>query len=378
MKNCKVQQFLLSSYILALCLLICHYRIYAQAAGLDLNLGAMVQPVPLDAKLIDEDYYIWCGSMVKGGDNKFHLVYSRWPRRLGHYAWITDSEVAHAVADNPTGPYKFVNVILPARGNQYWDGVATHNPTLLFKNGKYYLYYMGTTGTSSLNPPVTMKDTAWWDYRNHQRIGVAMAEKPDGIWQRFDKPIIDISVDSTAYDALMVANPAVTFTEDNKVVLVYKQVEKNGKLSGGKVRFGVAFADSPTGPFIKEKRPVFEAKEGEKDWMIAEDPYIWFNKGYYYAIIRDVVGRFTGEGGALALLISKDAKKWQPSKYPKVLGKTFIWEDSTNSGTKLERPQLYLENGIPKILFGAIDINNKGPRSHSANIRIPLSFVSCQ
>jgi len=313
--------------------------------------------------------------MVKGHDNKYHLFYSRWPKKLGFLAWATHSEIAHAVANEPNGPYNFVNVVLKPRGNKFWDGMTTHNPTVMYKKGKYYLYYMGNTATAKLNYPISTRDTAWWDHRNHQRIGVATSSKPDGKWKRYDKPILDIGNKVNAYDGLMVSNPAVTFGPNNKVVMLYKQVEKNETIKGGKVRFGVAFAESPIGPFKKEEQPVFEMKSADKEWMIAEDPYLWYQDNTYFAIIRDVVGKFTGQEGSLALLTSKDAKDWKPAKNPLVLGKTFTWENGKSSETKLERPQLYLENGIPKFLFGAVDDNTEGFRKNSFNIRIPLNNV---
>ena len=47
-------------------------------------------------------------------------------------------------------------------------------------------------------------------HRNHQRIGVAVADSPNGPWKRFDKPVLDITHgDSLAHDALMTSNPSV-------------------------------------------------------------------------------------------------------------------------------------------------------------------------
>ena len=86
---------------------------YAHAGG-ELDVGAMLQPVPLTATFIDPDYYIWCGTMVRGDDGTCHLFYSRWPRKFGHYAWVTHSEVGHAVADAPLGTFRHVDVALPS------------------------------------------------------------------------------------------------------------------------------------------------------------------------------------------------------------------------------------------------------------------------
>lgn len=102
----------------------------AQGASPDYDFAAMMQPVPASAKFSDPDYYIWCGTMVRGDDGKCHLFYSRWPRKLGHNAWVTHSEVAHAVGDTPLGPFAHKDVALTERGATFWDGHCTHNPTV--------------------------------------------------------------------------------------------------------------------------------------------------------------------------------------------------------------------------------------------------------
>jgi len=332
---------------------------------IDYNFGAMLQPVPFQNRFIDENYAIWCGSVIKDKNGKFYMFYSRWPRKDGHQSWIYNSEIAMAKADRPEGPYSHVKVVLPARGAEYWDGVVTHNPYITFYKGKYYLYYMGTTGTGERN------GTNWWVQRNHQRIGVAVAKSIEGEWTRFDKPVLsNNATDSTAYDAMLVNNPAITFNDAGGVLMVYKQVCKNSTLKGGRVRFGVAESKSPLGPFIKNPNSIFESKDSKSAHMEAEDPFIWFQKGYYYAIVRDVVGKFTGDSGALALMVSKNGTDWEPAKHPLVIGSSFAWEDGTQSGIAIERPWVYFENGIPKFLYGAMGVDKK--RSHTFNVAIPL------
>ncbi|MDG2280798.1 MAG: sucrase, partial [Flavicella sp.] len=88
---------------------------------------------------------IWGGSVVKGEDGKYHMLYSRWPKNIG-WEWVNYSEVAHAVSDSPFGPFKHVDVALDERGEKFWDGSVTHNPTVHKMNGKYYIYYMGNFG----------------------------------------------------------------------------------------------------------------------------------------------------------------------------------------------------------------------------------------
>lgn len=349
-------------------------------SGKSYSLSDMVQPIPLDYIQKDSAWNIWCGSMVKGYDGKFHLFYSRWPREVGHEAWISHSQIAYAVADSAKGPYRFVNIPLPQLNDSAWDGTMTHNPYILKHNNNYYLYYIGVKGSILDNHTRCIPYSEdWWNRRNTQRIGVAIADNPRGPWKRLDTPILSISEDSTAFDALCVTNPAICIGRDNKIVMLYKAVCKNEKLQGGKVRFSVAFADSPTGPFVKSNKLIFEP-ENPEDRMVAEDPYIWFDKNndMYYAIVRDVVSQFTGEdSGGLALLQSKDAVKWEPAPNPNVLPAMLEWEDGSFYDAKanhVERPFVYFEEeGVPAFLFGSFSIHtDKIFREHSFNGRIPL------
>ncbi len=339
------------------------------------DIYSMVQPIPKKNMFSDSVYNIWCGSVIKGNNGKFYMLYSRWPRTGGHFAWIPNSEIALAKADKPEGPYHHVKVVLAARGSQYWDGVCTHNPAAIVYKGKFYLFYMGTTGKSKVVMPASMKDANWWEYRNNQRIGVAVADDPEGEWKRFDKPILDVSKDSTALDALMVSNPAITVDQNGRAILVYKEVSKGKTFKGGKVHFGVAFSKSLLGPFEKYSQPIFEgkAKGGDSAWMLAEDPYLWNCKGTNYAIVRDVIGYFTEKQSALALLSSKDGIHWESSKYPKVIPVRLKFQDGTLSDDKLERPCLYTEKGVPKLLFGALGFEK---RKYSVNVAIPLKFTT--
>jgi predicted GH43/DUF377 family glycosyl hydrolase len=336
-----------------------------------LDLSKMVQPVPHENKFVDPGYYVWCGSVTKGEDGKYYMLYSRWPLTDGFESWPVTSEIAVAVADQPAGPFKHLKVALTSRGTGYWDGSATHNPAVVQHNGRYYLYYMGTSCNLPIKKHESYTDT-WWKYRNTQRIGVAIADHPAGDWVRMDQPVLSVSSDSTAHDALMVSNPAATFDAQGRVILLYKQVGITDKINGGPVRFGVAFADSPFGPFQKHDQPVFEVKDGDRDWMVAEDPFVWYQEDNYLAIVRDVVGKFTGDEGAWALLVSKNGTDWQPAKYPKVIGSIFYWEGGNPSASKLERPCLYLENGIPTYLYGATRADKQ--QSFSYNVAVPLRF----
>ncbi len=343
--------------------------------GAGLDLGARVQPVPLEARFSDPGWHIWCGAPIRGDDGKFHLLYSRWPLAVGFApGWALHSEIAYAVADHALGPYRHVRVALPARGldpatgRKYWDGDVTHNPNLLrHPNGKYYLFYMGNHGDGQSYPM----------HRNHQRIGVAVADHPAGPWQRFDQPIVDINPDRTAFDSLCVTNPAAAVRPEGGILLIYKAVQVlEGKVMGGNVRYGAALAARPEGPYVKTAGRIFESDTpgAAGHWMLAEDPFLWPDPapgGGYLAIARDVVGTFTGGAGAIALFQSPDGLHWKPATHPLVLGQHFTWADGQRSRSKVERPALLFSAGQPIVLFGATDgYRNDGHTSF--NVQIPL------
>ena len=101
--------------------------------------GKAVKALELDG------YYVWDCSVIKSG-GKYHMFSSRWKKEYGFgWNWLFNSEIIHSVADKPEGPYHFQNVALPRRGREYFDGMSTHNTCIKEYNGKFYLYYMGTT-----------------------------------------------------------------------------------------------------------------------------------------------------------------------------------------------------------------------------------------
>ncbi|MDN5213439.1 glycoside hydrolase family protein [Fulvivirgaceae bacterium BMA12] len=331
------------------------------------DFSALLKPVPKTSVLEADEYFIWGGSVVRGDDGLYHMFYSRWRRQHGFNAWVTHSEIAHAVSRQPGGPFQFKDVALPARGKAYWDGLTTHNPTIHKLNGEYFLYYMGTTGdgkaTESLN----------FVHRNNQRIGVARAKNPNGPWQRLDQPLIDVSQDQEAYDALVTNNPSVTLMKDGKILLIYKAVARHHELPfGGPVTHLAAVSENPAGPFKKYKDPIFYI-EGQK--FPAEDPYIWYQKteDQYYAIVKDMRGGFTNHANALAFFKSKNGLDWKPAENALVSKTEIHWVGgAVDDVHRLERPQLLIENGRPAMLYCAVAYGDPFQGSATANVHIPL------
>lgn len=346
-------------------------------AGPRLDWSLKLGTVPMSAKFAGEGWTHWGGSLVKGEDGLYHMFYSRWETDLG-WAWVTDSEIAHAVSESPFGPFEFQGVALPPRGAEYWDGLCTHNPTIHKFDGKYYLYYMGNTGDGVVTG-TPGKEKLNWVHRNNQRIGVAVADSPYGPWQRFDEPLIDVSEDPDAIDSLMTSNPSITLRPDGGYVMVNKVVgTKRPPPNGGPVLHGAATSDSPTGPFTKHPEPVFEVPG---DPFPAEDPYIWYQEGQYWAVVKRIKRELDPGNGqshrvfSLNLYESQDGIHWQAAKNHHVSDRFLHWEDGTvQQLVHLERPQLYIEDGIPKVLLCAADIRDENNVRRAFNVQIPVTF----
>lgn len=340
------------------------------ARGEQPDFSLLIRPVPATAKFTESGYEVWCGTMIRSKDGRYHLFYSRWPAKAGHDAWVTHSEIAHAVGDSPFGAFRAVDVALPRRGKAFWDGLCTHNPTVHEFGGKYYLYYMGDTGDIGDGATPAAVAKSFWTHRNNQRVGVAVADSPDGPWTRADKPLIETSADPDASDALCVNNPSVLRRADGKYVLVYKAVAKRNKLPfGGPVSHRVALADSPTGPFVKVPGEIFTLPGAA---FPAEDPFIWAQDGGYYAIVRDFRGAFNGTGrNSLSLFVSEDAVKWRVADNPLVSVPRIPWERGAADVYRMERPQLYLENGGPVAFLCAV--SETPAMKGTYNVRIPLA-----
>jgi sucrose-6-phosphate hydrolase SacC (GH32 family) len=126
----------------------------------------------------------------------------------------------------------------------------------------------------------------------------------------------------------------------------------------------VAFSNKPDGDFVKQPKPIFYKKDVK---FAAEDPFIWYQNGKYRALLKDNKGEFTHQGLSIALFESADAINWKVSKNALAFKMEIPWTTGTQKVDRLERPQLYFENGVPKILFAAGSVDNK-----TFNVSIPL------
>ena len=323
--------------------------------------GKAVKALELDG------YFVWDCSVIKSG-GKYHMFSSRWKKEYGFgWNWLFNSEIIHSVSDTPEGPYRFQNVVLPRRGREYFDGMNTHNTCIKEYNGKFYLYYMGTTYGGDI--PQKIEDVSpeyaveTW---NKKRIGLAVADDINGEFVRCDKPLLEPR-GCEYWDCTCTTNPSVAIMPDGKTYMIYKSRSAAGK----PLKLGIAVADSPDGEFKRlSDDPILNF---DSDDIHIEDPFIWYDdkKKKFCLIIKDDVknGAFgvTGEWGSGFYAESEDCLHFQIGEDPKVYSRYVTWEDGTQSlQGNLERPSvLFDEEGNPTHIFcasgyGSIPYNFEG------------------
>jgi len=325
-------------------------------------------PVPLNSGFQMNDYWVWCASVMEEPGKGFHLYGTRWPKKYPMFAgYIYLSEIIHAFSENMTGPYKFIEKVLPSGNSNEWDGRMVHNPTVCKYNDRYLMYYIGTTYEEPVPLPEKIPETESQRAFIYSRIkiGLAISATLEGPWERLDHPILDSR--QGYWDSILVTNPAPCVLPDGKIFLYYRSNTPNG------LRIGLAVADKPEGPYCRiQNEPVMNGID-------VEDPFVWHNGDHFEMIAKDMTGIITGEVHAGAHFISNNGIDWTSVANPKAYSRTIIYTDNTQVTLgSLERPQLLFDyNGNPKCLFAAAADGSGGfnNASRTWNIAIPMETI---
>ncbi len=308
-----------------------------------------------------EDFYVWDCSVVYSG-GKYHMFSSRWPKELGFgYNWLLHSQIVHSTSEKPEGPYHFENVVLAPRGPEYFDGMNTHNTCIKAWNGKFYLYYMGCTYSPEIpaSRDPELDGQLFVEIWNRKRIGLAVADSPDGPFVRRDTPLLEPR-DCSHWDCTITTNPTVAILPDGKTYLIYK----SRRSVGSPLQLGVAVADTPEGPFRRLcDRPILEFADPD---LHVEDPFLWYEcrRKKFCLIAKDDCKNgsagITGEWGSGFYAESDDCIHFALAPSPKVYSRKIRWTDGhTGVQCNLERPSLLFdEQGNPTHLFCASGSGN--------------------
>jgi len=269
-------------------------------------------PIPNNSGFRQDGYFIWCGSIIRVGD-QYHLFASRWPEGTGDPddlvgsldGYRLHSEIVHAIADNPIGPYQFKDVALGGRGGDHWDGQSCHGPKILKVGNRFVLYYQGIACNAS-----------------RRKIGYAWATDIDGPWQRCDHEI-PLTEDAN--------NPAPCIRPDGSVLMAYRTWSHQTS----NMALHVVRADAFDGDYEPVAQNIFPAGD-------LEDPDLYFANGHYHMIMEDNGGTLTGGVRYGGHMVSADGIEWTPHDPVKVYTHDLKWADGTSwTATRRERPDMF-------------------------------------
>ena len=256
-----------------------------------------------------DDYWVWCGSMIRVGDT-YHLFASRWPK-TGPFpeGYRQNSEIVRATSGSPVGPFVFEEVVIGERDSSFWDSNMAHNPTIHKIGNEYVLFYIGSDFTTKQAGSSSLL----------RRVGYATSGSVTGPWKRSDEPLI--STESN--------NPAVLI-EGNRVLMVYRDAS---------LRVYLARADNFRGKYEVVNDDLWPSSK-------IEDFFIFRNDGQYHIICEDNTGRVSGHVRWGVHLYSDDpVKGWKKYDPPVVYDHDIILTgDSVLKCTRRERPQLLIHN----------------------------------
>lgn len=186
---------------------------HSALAGIGAEVGVMRRD-PSDVIKVGDLYYVW---------------YSKGPRSSGYDATVW-------YATSPDGYVWTEKGMALAKGAAgAWDEASVFTPNILVAEGKYWLFYTGT----SVNPKV----------KPDSKIGIAVADSPDGPWKRLaTNPALANSDNPADFDSHLI-DDACLIVRDGKYWFYYKG-RQLGK-SPAQTQMGLAIADKPEGPYVR-------------------------------------------------------------------------------------------------------------------------------
>ena len=288
------------------------------------------------------DYSYWDGSIIKDEETgKYYMFASRWNQAGGH--WGQDgidgwqgSQAIYAVSDSLYGPYVDQGPIWPdhyegAGHNVFAFRLSESDP--LVQEGYKYAIVVSDVGK----------------YGNEVNGTFHIAKSLDGEWEHVGKMPVDTNNFS-------LSNISILVRPDGR----YEAINRNGD---------IATADSLTGEWTVESTRLWWNVTGMPSENV-EDPVIWYSDGLYHCIANK------WDAKQAYYLTSKDGlTNWtlQPGTAYTPTQQFLEYEDGTeNNWTKLERPNVYIEDGTLKaVTFAVIDVEKEqdfGNDSHGSKI----------
>lgn len=262
----------------------------------------------------------WDGQIIKGPDGKYHIFASRWNQAEGHRAWAS-SRAVHAVSDSLYGPYIDKGVCWPDDESGKGHNVSA----LVLPDGRYAIIVSATR-------PGT----------------VYVSDSLDGPWKKLGE-FTHKGGSSSWSNASMMVRPDGGFeiVDRNNVY-----ISKTGVL----------------GPYISYG--TYKKAEG-LPLETLEDPVIWYSGGLYHIVVN---GWRPRKAYHITSVDGINNWKFQGLAYDPTRDFLRYTDGTVNHWNKLERPNVYIENGhVVAVTLAAIDVPksvNKGNDNHGSKILV--------
>ena len=188
------------------------------------NLGperTVMRRDPSDIIKVGDRYYVW---YTKGAQNSGYDATIWYATSSDGHTWTEQGE---ALARGPVGS---------------WDEQRVFTPNILVAGKKYWLFYTGVP-KPFINKGPRITKTA---------IGIAVSASPNGPWKKLGtNPILKASENPADFDSMRV-DDACLIVRNGKFWMYYKGRQWNN--TPGNTKMGVAVAEKPEGPYIKNRR----------------------------------------------------------------------------------------------------------------------------
>lgn len=187
--------------------------------------------------------------VIKVGDT-YYVWYSRMDRPILAGYWAT---IWYATSKDGGKTWQERGMALDVGPKGAFDETSVFTPNILVRNGKYYLYYTGVKPTPGNTDHVFENNSV----NDFTAIGLAVADSPDGPFRRVENnPVLRVSPNREDFDSYRIDDASLMVMGDT-IALYYKgRSIIDGEKGPGRTKMGVAFAESPEGPFVKHGEPL--------------------------------------------------------------------------------------------------------------------------
>lgn len=284
-------------------------------------------------------YHVWGSSPIWDDDGKVHLFCARWPKRYKvDRGWRSHSEIAHYIADEPEGPFRFSDVAVTGTGKDTWDKYGAHNPAIHKVGDTYVIVFIAND------------DHRKSYHGRNQRIGMVKSKSLFGPWEKVGQDGMILAPPANEmywnYNSSSgVNNPALLQHSNGGFFLYFKS--SDGKSS----KMGLAVAEDLEGPYVQLPWKVTYNENS------VEDGYAFMYRGKFCLITTDNHGMITFGGGLL--WSSDDGIKFTNVEKGYHTIDNYLPAERLKDAVcyygpeviKFERPQILIKSGKPAYMY---------------------------